>query len=501
VRIVEATPASRTLNHLQRQSVMIRKSLTLALVAALTATSAFASSHREAPLITETPKVDGTDFYLFRSYEQGRDGFVTLIANYLPLQDPYGGPNYFTLDPAALYEIHIDNDGDAREDLTFQFRFKNQLKGLTVPVNGVDVAVPLVNIGSFGTTVDGNDAVKNVIETYSIAMVRGDRGNGASDAVRNLSAGGTSFRKPFDNIGGKSFPDYQRYADSHIHRIGIPGCASEGRVFVGQRQDGFSVNLGEVFDLINTNPLGATDGEANTIADKNITTLALELPIACITSGNEAVIGAWTTASLPRFMVRNEAPVKSDEKSSSGRALAFTQVSRLSAPLVNELVIGLPDKDRFNGSEPRNDGQFAAYVTNPTLPELIEILFNAPAPNQFPRTDLVAAFLTGLDGLNRPANVRPAEMMRLNTRIAPVAANAQSNLGALGGDIAGFPNGRRPGDDVVDIELRVAMGALLPEAVAPAGKLPITDGATVNAGMFRSTFPYLNTPIAGSPAN
>lgn len=179
-----------------------------------------------------------------------------------------------------------------------------------------------------------------------------------------------------------------------------------------------------------------------------------------------------------------------------------TQVSRLSAPLVNEVVIGLPDKDKFNASQPKDDSQFATYVTNPTLPTLIQILFpEVKAPTKFPRTDLVAAFLTGIDGLNKPANVSPAEMMRLNTSITPKPAAAQSNLGVLGGDTAGFPNGRRPGDDVVDIELRVAMGVLLPTEDAPSGQLPYNDNVAVKATDFRGRFPYLNTPLpgAGSP--
>ena len=435
----------------------------------------FASSHREAPLIAQTPKLDATDFYMFRSYESGREGYVTFLANYQGLQDGYGGPNYFTMDPTALYSIRIDNNGDAVEDISFDFKFANTYQNLAVPVNGVNVPVPLSNIGQFGSTPGANDGVKNVIETYTVAVTR----KLLVKSATNLSVPGATFRKPFDNIGNKSIPNYAAYADSHIYRIGIPGCAGEGRVFVGQRKDGFAVNLGEVFDLVNLNPLGAPDGRSNIIDDKNVTTIALEVPIACVTSGSSTIIGAWTTARTTGTNPR--------------------QVSRLSAPLVNEVVIGLPDKDKFNASVPKNDGQFATYVTNPTLPALIEILFPAvQAPTLFPRSDLVAAFLTGLDGLNKPVNVVPAEMMRLNTSIAPKAAAAQSNLGALAGDTAGFPNGRRPGDDVVDIELRVAMGALLPIEQAPSGQLPYTDGATVSATEFRNNFPYLTTPIPGA---
>jgi hypothetical protein len=438
---------------------------------------AVASSHREAPLITETPKLDGTDFYVFRSYETGREGYVTLLANYVPLQDPYGGPNYFALDPTAVYAIHIDNDGDALGDLSFEFRVNNAIQGRSIPVNGEQVAVPLTNIGQIGTTPSANDAVKNVIETYSVTVRR----EGKTYLANNLSTGGTVFRKPLDYIGQKSFPNYAAYADSHIYRMGIKACAGESRVFVGQRKESFGVALGKVFDLVNLNPVGASSGNANDLADKNVTTFAIEVPIACLTTGGSTVIGAWTTASKP---------------DANG---VLRQLSRLSAPLVNEVVIGLPDKDKFNASRPKDDAQFAKYVVQPTLPELLEILFpQVQAPNLFPRTDLVAAFLTGIQGVNKPPRVTPAEMMRINTAIAPRAAANQLSLGVLAGDSSGFPNGRRPGDDVVDIELRVAMGVLLPLADAPSGQLPYTDGVEAKATDFRSTFPYLNTPIPGA---
>ncbi len=474
-----------------------------ALTVAMLAGSVFASSHREAPFITEHPKVDASDFYMFRSYENGRADYVTLIANYVPLQDSYGGPNYFAMDPDALYEIHVDNTGDAIEDLSFSFRFTNEIKNLTVPVNGVNVPVPLSYIGPFGTTPTANDATKNVIESYTVGVVRGARRAVAASLATNVGAGGTSFRKPYDNVGTKTIPNYAAYADSHIHRITIPGCTGEGKVFVGQRKDSFAVNLGEIFDLINTNPLGPVDGEGNDLDDKNVTTLALELPISCLTGSSGAIVGAWTTASLRQAKVLNPLPRGNVAGATAQRGPsiengAWTQVSRLSAPLVNEVVIGLPDKDRFNASEPKNDAQFATYVTNPTLPALINILFNVPAPSRFPRTDLVAAFLTGVDGLNKPATVTTSEMMRLNTSTPAVAAATQNNLGVIAGDVAGFPNGRRPGDDVVDIALRVMMGVLLPVAEAPAGQAPLTDGVVQNAAQFDQRFPYLKTPRAGN---
>jgi len=465
------------------------------------------SSHREAPGIAKTPKLDGTDFYMFRSFEAGRADYVTFLANYLPLQDVYGGPNYFTMDPDAVYEIHVDNTGDAKEDLTFQFRFENTYKGLTVPAGGKNVEVPLVNIGPIGPSA-ADTANLNVVETYSVSLIRGPRRTGPSNQLTNTATGSDVFSKPVDRIGDKSLSNYAAYANDHIYSVNIPGCSAAGRVFVGQRREGFVVNLGEVFDLVNTNPLGAVNGEPNVLADKNVTTLALEVPIACLVSGNNPIIGAWTTASEQKND-EGEADGGLGRLRGNGR---YTQVSRLGMPLVNEVVIGIRDKDKFNAAEPKDDAAFATYVTNPSLPVLINALFGVPAPAT-PRNDLVQVFLTGVPGLNRPANVQASEMLRLNTSIAAVAPAAQNAFGVLGGDAAGFPNGRRPGDDVVDIALRVVEGALVPGH--PALVEQLTDGAQVNATigydpdgtisfnpanrLFRDSFPYLQTPLSGSP--
>ena len=490
----------------------------LACTAALVPLATLASSHREAPFIAGQPRVDGTDFYMFRSYEPGREQFVTFIANYNPLQDAYGGPNYFTLDPKALYEIRIDNDGDARPDLTFQFRFTNTLKGLTVDAGGKNVAVPLTNIGP----VNPAGANLNVIQSYTIELVRGDPREGERQAVTNASLGGHTFFKPVDNIGNKSIDNYPAYAANFIYNVAIPGCATHGRVFVGQRKDGFVVNLGEIFDLVNLNPVGARNAAPNTIADKNVTSIALEVPISCLVH-KDPVIGAWTTASVPAEEAAHGEPDGGDADDSGGHG-GWKQVSRLGMPLVNEVVIGLPDKDRFNGSEPQHDAQFLTYVTNPSLPVLLNVLFgNAALPPQTPRDDLVSVFLTGVKGLNQPLGVTPAEMLRLNTSIAPTPPAAQNDLGVLGvpADLAGFPNGRRPFDDVVDITLRAAMGALC-GAVGncgnqihdPNGGKPYTDGARA-AGpdaahahasgaespddFYLDGFPYLLDPFPGSP--
>jgi hypothetical protein len=491
-----------------------------------------ASSHREAPFITTAPKVDGTDFYMFRSYEPGRDGYVTLIANYQPLQHPYGGPNYFKMDPNALYEIHVDNNGDAREDLTFQFRFNNPLanngNGITLNIGGKDVAIPLTQAGQIAAP---GSAASNVNENYTVTLVRGDRRSGQRAAVTNASGGSATFLKPVDNIGTKTLPNYAAYAGQHIYTVNIPGCSQPGKVFVGQRKDAFAVNLGTIFDLVNAPLAVITDpaligAAANTIDDSNVTTLAMEVHKSCLTStpaGTDPVIGGWTTASLRQARLLDPTP-KSGHQTTDFNAGAWVQVSRLGMPLVNEVVIGLKDKDKFNGSQPRNDGQFADYVTNPTLPKLLEIALNilGTSPTNFPRTDLVTTFLTGIPGVNKPAgNGTPSEMLRLNTSIEPVAFAQQNRLGIVGAilagqqDFAGFPNGRRPKDDIVDISLVAVMGGLCvangnnnalgfgadckPSAVplgATAFKLhDAVDQAVVP---LLPAFPYLSTPTPGA---
>jgi hypothetical protein len=489
--------------------------------------NAVASSHREAPFITTVPKVDGTDFYMFRSYEAGRTDFVTMIADYLPLQDAYGGPNYFALDPNALYEIHIDNNGDAKEDLTFQFRFKNTLAGngagVSLNIGGKAIGIPLVQAGVVANVHDAN---LQVAETYTVNVVRGDRRSGQSQALTNAANGSATFDKPVDNIGKKTIPDYAAYAAKHVYSVNIPGCATPARMFVGQRQDPFAVNLGTIFDLVNAPVSVITDpaligAVANPLADKNITALALEVHKSCLTNGDD-VIGGWTTASMRQARLLNGAPPAGHQTSEKPGG-AWVQVSRLGMPLVNEVVIGLKDKDKFNASKPAGDAQFADYVTNPSLPALIEIALALPhtAPTNFPRTDLVTTFLTGIKGVNQPKAVTASEMLRLNTAIAPVPFAQQNRLGivgnilANGSDNAGFPNGRRPKDDVVDIALVAMMGGLClangdtdalgfgaackPSAVplgATAFKLhDAVDQAVVP---LLPGFPYLNTPIGGT---
>jgi hypothetical protein len=499
----------------------------LALAAAATG-PATASSHREAPFITTSPKVDGTDFYMFRSYETGRADYVTLIANYQPLQDAYGGPNYFSMDPNALYEIHIDNNGDAKEDLTFQFRFQNRLAGgtgIALPIGGETVPIPLIQAGQVANP---NDPALNLGESYTVSVVRGGRRAASVAALSRADGGSTTFAKPVDNIGTKTIPDYAGYAAKHVYTVRVPGCNMPAKLFAGQRAEAFAVNLGTIFDLVNaplaviTNPalIGAVP---NTIDGKNVTTLALELHKSCLTAGDD-VIGGWTTASLRQARLLNPNP-PSGHQTSEKAGGAWVQVSRLGMPLVNEVVIGLPDKDKFNASKPEGDGQFLKYVTNPTLPKLIEIALAAPgaSPTNFPRNDLVTTFLTGIPGLNQPKNVVGSEMLRLNTAIAPVPFAMQNRLGVVGNilaggsDFAGFPNGRRPKDDIVDISLVAVMGGLCmangdtnalgfgPECKPSAVPLGTTafalhDAVDQAVVPLLPGFPYLSTPRPGAGA-
>jgi len=464
---------------------------TALLAGAVVTLTTLASSHREAPLITTTPKLDAADFYMFNSYETGRSNFVTIVANYLPDQTPGNGPNYYKLDPDALYEIHIDNNGDAVEDITFQFQLTNVYRKISLPIgppgNQRTNFVPVVNVGPFGAN---NDGALNVLEQYRLNIIRGLRRSGVSAAI--TSGGSNTFTKPHDNIGLKSIANYPAYANSFIYTIDIPGCPTPGRLFVGQRKDPFVVNLGDIFDLINLNPLGPVAGAQDALRMKNVTSFILEIPKECLVSApSNTIIGGWTTASKITPQGTN-------------------QLSRLGSPLVNELVFGLGDKvipgvldkDAFNTTMPAvpGDAVLIDYVTHPTFPAIVELLFGSAgvrAPTNFPRSDLVAVFLTGVAGLNQTAT--PAEYLRLNTATPAVPADQQNNLGVIAGDNGGYPNGRRPGDDIVDITLRVAMGKLLSTNDAPSGQLPFTDGALVNSSYFETNFPYIKTPLPGSP--
>jgi hypothetical protein len=500
-------------------------------VVAGVAAPVLASSHREAPFIARMPALDGTDFYMFMSYEPARTGYVSILANYNPLQDPIGGPNYFALDPDALYAINIDNQGNAQPDIQFQFQFTNSFNGLSVPTGAPSgsLAIPLINLppNSSGAP------TLNRVETYTANVVV----NGVSMPITQVG-GGAVFTKPVDNIGQKSFAvngqqsaaNYAAYANQYIYNVSIPGCTPPAgttpRLFVGQRSEGFVVNLGQVFDLVNLNPLGARNSAQNAIGNKDITTIALEVPASCLTHGTDPVVGGWTTSYLHQGRLLNPSPTgpvsSGVNYGPSVTGGAWTQVSRLGSPLVNEVVIGLPDKDKWNASQPANDvTNFGSYVLYPTLPVLVNALFSV-SPPATPRNDLLAAFVTGITtpvngtsfNYTAPAAQSvPAEELRLNTAIAPTPVANQSDLGFLGCDLAGFPNGRRPIDDVVDIELTVVEGAITAsnphnlQTCNVAGASPtvvnagavVNDGAEPNPASYLTVFPYLNTPIGGSP--
>ena len=395
-----------------------------------------------------------------------------------------------------------------------------------------------------GTVSALNDANLNVNETYTVNVVRGDRRrNGGAGSAVVKTGGGAVFEKPVDNIGVKTIANYAAYAALHVHNVTIPGCANPGKVFVGQRQEGFAVNLGTIFDLVNAPAAVLLDpankdavgmGGNHPVQKTNVTTIALEVHKSCLTAGNEPVIGGWTTASMRQARLLNGNTQSGNDKAAK-QGGGWVQVSRLGNPLVNEVVIGLPDKDKFNGSHPKDDAQFLNYVINPTLPALLGLVLTGNAagvaPTNLPRTDLATTFLTGITGVNKPAvNPTPSEMLRLNTAVPPVPFASQNRLGVAGNalaggtDNAGFPNGRRPKDDVVDIALVAMLGGLcvingdtnalmlnsipgvagvtsacrpssVPLGAQSANIHDAVDQATVP---FMSGFPYLNTPNAGS---
>ena len=421
-----------------------------------------ASSHREAPLISADPQADNTDVYAFVSPDA--PDTVTLIASFLPFEDPAGGPNFYRFGDNVVYEIKIDNNGDGVEDISYQFRFTSQT------VN------PNTFLYATGPVKSLDDPNRNLFQTYTVTRVENGRAVSTAGPMRTM----------YDNVGPASTPNYGGNGSGIVEFKQADGTT--GKVFAGQTDDAFFLDL-RVFDFL----YGGNLSEAGTdsLAGFNVHSIALQVPRSSLRAGSP-IIGVWSTTSRPATTTR-----AAGTESSTG---TFIQVSRLGMPLVNELVIGLADKDRFNASLPANDSQFATYVTNPTLPVIIEALFpSAKQPTRYPRTDLVDVFLKGVPGLNQPTNVTPAEMLRLNTSIAPVVVGSQNPLGVIGGDNAGYPNGRRPGDDIVDISLRVVEGALLPAAEAPSGKLAFTDGVAVNSTYFRAAFPYLTTPLPGSP--
>jgi len=461
------------------------------------------SSHGEAPEAASMPQTDSTDLYAFVSYETGRSNYVTLLANWNPREAPHGGPNYFPLSNEFYYELYIDQTGNGIPDITYQFAFHSELAnngtGIALNVDGKSVPIPLKAAAPITAN---NTAGLNFFEFYRLNVITPS----SSQPATVHGTGQNFFVKPYDNVGTKTFPNYAAYAAQYMYTVDFPGCSTPGRVFVGSRKESFRINLGQIFDLINFVPIDGASGfpgginqsdSHDVIQNTNVVSTVLEVPISCLT-GATPVIGVWCASRSIR---------------------GNRQKTRLGSPLYNELIIGLKDKDKWNRRTPAQDRRLTNYALFPSFPAILDLLFRGAvnsvlgknfatiAPTNFPRLDIVVSFLTGVPGLNylAPTPTHYVELLRLNTSVPPVAFGTQNQLGVLAGDAAGYPNGRRIGDDIVDIILRVAMGALCyanlgvcTPSQAVVGNVPFTDGAPINSTYFDQTWPYIQTPLPGS---
>jgi len=442
----------------------------VSLLAASGVTLADASSHREAPLITEDPVADNTDVYAFVAPDA--PDTVTLVANWIPLEAPYGGPNFHKFGDDVLYTLNVDNNGDAVEDVTYEFRFTTRI----------------VNPGTFlyatGPVTSLDDADLNIRQTYSITEVRGHKSRLLATGLPVAPA----------NIGPRSTPNYEALANAATQTL--PGGI---KVFAGPRDDPFFVDLGSIFDLgglrplnpAHVIPLAAANG-VDGLAGFNTHSVVIQVPKSMLTT-SDPVIGVWSTT------YRRHTRVLRGDGAVPMHVGHWTQVSRLGMPLVNEVVIPLGQKDRFNASTPDRDAQFAQFVSDPELARLVPFLYPGVSVPPAPRnSDIVPIFLTGVPGLNQPAKVNPAEMIRLNTSIAPTPFNTQDRLGVLGGQLDGFPNGRRLVDDVTDIELRaIAGGTPFTPTFNVFPNNALTDGVDTNDVPFLTQFPYVGLPHQG----
>jgi hypothetical protein len=427
-----------------------------------------ASSHREAPFIGGDPEADATDVYAFRSPD--KPNTVTLIANYVPLEVAAAGPNFYKFGEDVLYEINVDNDGDAKDDISFQLNFRNR-------INNGDTF--LHNTGQI-TSLDDSDL--NQEQFYSLSVLRGVDHNDPSRKGKVIT---NNLQVAPANVGPKSYPQgYSKVANQAIYTLdnGI-------KVFAGPRDDPFFADLGGIFDL-----LQGIEGE-DYLKDLNVHTIAVQVPISMLKGPKDSIIGVRTTSYRQSTSVLrpvgNPDSQLNDPRSTRG---PWVQLSRLDMPLVNELVIPLKDKNRFNGSQPRFDGQFLKYVRNPEPAGLIENILGIDVPPN-PRDDIATIFLTGIPGLNKPEGVKPSSQLRLNMSVQPKAS--PNRLGVLGGDNAGFPNGRRLTDDVVDIELQALAGAtpLTPKFDKKPNNT-LGDGVNANDVPFLNSFPYIARPQA-----
>lgn len=469
---------------MQARTIRVRKrtwgltvlGMAMALMLSMVA-SAVGSSHREAPFIAGDPRADNTDVYAFVSPDAPNT--VTVVANYIPLQEPAGGPNFYNFSDDVNYVIEFDNNGDGVEDIKYEFRFTTTVVD---PSTFLYVTSPVTFAG-------GQYQGLNVRQTYSITEVRdGQRRTIANNLV-----------VPPNNVGPRSTPNYESLAEEGIHQVQMrPGVRM--RVFAGQRDEAFPVDLGSIFDLGGLRPFNAAhiiplpveDG-VNTTTGFNVHSIVIQVPKSQLVAGGDPVLGIY--ANSERRQVQVFDPVSLDVETSG----PWTQISRLGHPLINEVVIALADKDRFNRSEPADDAQFLEYVTNPILGEVIPAIYPVftcfPEP---PRNDLVTIYLTGIPGLNQPQNVQPAELLRLNTSIAPTPFDEQDPLGLLAGQLDGFPNGRRLVDDVVDISLQAIAGATpLGDCEGESPNNQLGDGVVGNDMPYLESFPYMPTPHEG----
>ncbi len=450
------------------------------------------SSHREAPEISKDPVADSTDLYAFVSPDQ--PDTVTLIANYIPLEEPAGGPNFYEFGEEVVYEIHIDNDGDALPDLTFRFEFKTTVR---------DPDTFLYNVGPITSLSSKN---WNRVQTYTVTLI---------DKSGSAKVLGSDLACPPCNIGPLSTPKYADLAAQAVHNVW-----GGAKVFAGQRAEGFYVDLGGIFDLADLRPfeqlhthygmhiLGKAAAGVNDTNEKNVHSIAIQLPISSVITGSsQPVVGVWTTAR------RQKVRMYDDNDGLPTGTGPWVQVSRLGNPLFNEVLVPMGRKDRWNTLPPSDDKLFASYVTNPGLSGLLNDLYPGVFPNLAklvasgaPRADLEAILLTGIpsgiiSGFQNYTGSTLADMLRLNTSIAP--SSKPNILGVLGGDLAGYPNGRRVFDDVVTIELRALAGMTYPlvnSSYTPdAAASEVTDGLT-NASVkapYMNTFPYLGTAYSG----
>ena len=429
-----------------------------------------ASSHREAPLTAADPQIDTTDIWAFVSPD--RPDTVTLIGSWIPFEEPAGGPNFYPWADGVRYSMKIDNDADAKADYTYQWVFSSHYRN------------PDTFLYNTGPVTSLDDPDLNFVQTYDLIRVNNDTGR-KSTLVNDAPVAPS-------NVGAASMPNYNtNLFDAAVSTFG----PAPSRTWAGQSDDAFFLDL-RVFDLLYGGNLSEVGDD--TLEGFNVNSLALQVPMDDLAAGHDAsadpIIGIWSTTS------RRSAQINRPDGSLDQRG-RFVQVSRLGMPLVNEVVIPVGLKDYFNASRPTQDPAALPLVQDPELPHLLNAVYGTDVPDSDPNTagvqraDLISVFLTGVEGLNMPANGTPSEMLRLNMSIPPCTSDC-SDLGVIGGDVAGFPNGRRLGDDVIDVSLRVVLGVLLPNHQPIAET--IGDGVSSNDVPFLSEFPYIAYPHPGS---